>query len=96
MGTSSGPAGKDLYHNRVGGPSVVYKTNSQQHSQQSRGPVPTSSHYPQESIGQQPNSPPLRLNICGQVIIIYLFILLCYVFNSIHSYFNNKHLLLLK
>ncbi|XP_044018069.1 E3 ubiquitin-protein ligase RNF38-like isoform X2 [Aphidius gifuensis] len=70
VGTSSGPSAKDIYHGGVGGPSVGYKTNSQQHPQQSRVQVPIqplpSSHFSQEPSGQQQNSPPLRLNICGQ------------------------------
>ncbi|XP_066582684.1 E3 ubiquitin-protein ligase RNF38 isoform X2 [Prorops nasuta] len=62
VGTSSGPAGKEVsYHGGVGGSSVGYKPP--QHSPQTRGPP---SHFPQESVGPPANSPPLHINICGQ------------------------------
>lgn len=64
VGTSSGPAGKEVsYHGNVGGSSVGYKPPPQ-HSPQTRGPPP---HFPQESVGPPANSPPLHINICGQV-----------------------------
>lgn len=64
VGTSTGPNGKEVsYHGNVGGSSVGYKPPPQ-HSPQSRGP-PT--HFPQESVGPPANSPPLHINICGQV-----------------------------
>jgi len=64
VGTSSGPAGKEIsYHGNVGGTSVGYKPQPQ-HSPQTRGPPP---HFPQESVGPPANSPPLHINICGQV-----------------------------
>lgn len=64
VGTSSGPAGKEVsYHGNVGGSSVGYKPPPQ-HSPQTRGPP---SHFPQESVGPPANSPPLHINICGQV-----------------------------
>lgn len=63
VGTSSGPAGKEVsYHGNVGGSSVGYKPPPQ-HSPQTRGPPP---HFPQESVGPPANSPPLHINICGQ------------------------------
>lgn len=64
VGTSSGPAGKEVsYHGNVGGSSVGYKPPPQHGSPQTRGP-----HFPQEPVvGSQANSPPLRINICGQV-----------------------------
>lgn len=62
VGTSSGPAGKEVsYHGNVGGSSVGYKPPPQ-HSPQ-RGPPP---HFPQEPVGPPANSPPLHINICGQ------------------------------
>lgn len=71
MGTSSGPAGKEVYHGTVGGPSAGYKVTPQQHNQQTRGQVSPqsvpSSHFSQEQSGPQANTPPLRINICGQV-----------------------------
>lgn len=65
VGTSSGPAGKEVsYHGNVGGSSVGYKP-PQHGSPQTRGPPP---HFPQEPVvGPQANSPPLHINICGQV-----------------------------
>jgi hypothetical protein len=64
VGTSSGPAGKEVsYHGNVGGTSVGYKPPPQ-HSPQTRGPPP---HFPQEPVGPPANSPPLHINICGQV-----------------------------
>lgn len=64
MGTSSGPAGKEVsYHGAVGGSSVSYKPPSQ-HSPQPRGLLPI---FPQEPPGSATNSPPLHINICGQV-----------------------------
>lgn len=64
VGTSSGPNGKEVsYHGNVGGSSVGYKPPPQ-HSPQSRGPP---AHFPQESVGLPANSPPLHINICGQV-----------------------------
>ncbi|XP_072751010.1 uncharacterized protein Mura isoform X2 [Anoplolepis gracilipes] len=63
VGTSSGPAGKEVsYHGNVGGSSVGYKPPPQ-HSPQTRGPPP---HFPQEPVGPPANSPPLHINICGQ------------------------------
>ncbi|XP_012227766.2 E3 ubiquitin-protein ligase RNF38 isoform X1 [Linepithema humile] len=63
VGTSSGPAGKEVsYHGSVGGSSVGYKPPPQ-HSPQTRGPPP---HFPQEPVGPSANSPPLHINICGQ------------------------------
>ncbi|XP_063988853.1 E3 ubiquitin-protein ligase RNF38 isoform X1 [Diachasmimorpha longicaudata] len=70
VGTSSGPSGKEVYHGAVGGSSAGYKVNPQQHGQQSRGQVPQqslpSSHFSQEQTGPPTNTPPLRINICGQ------------------------------
>ncbi|KAK0161403.1 hypothetical protein PV327_009877 [Microctonus hyperodae] len=71
VSTSSGPAGKEVsYHGAVGGSNVGYKPNSQQHSPQprvsSQPQSAPSSHFSQDSSGPQPNSPPLRINICGQ------------------------------
>lgn len=64
VGTSSGPAGKEVsYHGNVGSTSVGYKPPPQ-HSPQTRGPSP---HFPQEPVGPPANSPPLHINICGQV-----------------------------
>ncbi|XP_032671254.1 RING finger protein 44 isoform X2 [Odontomachus brunneus] len=66
VGTSSGPAGKEVsYHGNVGGSSVGYKP-PQHGSPQTRGPPPPP-HFPQEPVvGPQANSPPLHINICGQ------------------------------
>ncbi|XP_011699599.1 PREDICTED: RING finger protein 44 [Wasmannia auropunctata] len=63
VGTSSGPAGKEVsYHGNVGGSSVGYKPPPQ-HSPQTRGPPP---HFPQEPVGPPANSPPLHISICQQ------------------------------
>ncbi|XP_024944477.1 RING finger protein 44 isoform X2 [Cephus cinctus] len=63
VGTSSGPAGKEVsYHGAVGGSGVGYKPTPQ-HSPQSRGPP---SLFNQEPTGPPANSPPLHINICGQ------------------------------
>lgn len=67
VGTSSGPNGKEVsYHGNVGGSSVGYKPPPQ-HSPQSRGPP---AHFPQESVSPPANSPPLHINICGQVSVL--------------------------
>lgn len=78
VGTSSGSAGKEVsYHGAVGGSGVGYKATPQ-HSSQSRGPPP---HFPQElPTGPPANSPPLHINICGQV---HFFLLL--FFESVFS-----------
>ncbi|XP_034948210.1 RING finger protein 44 [Chelonus insularis] len=77
VSTSSAPTGKEVsYHSTPGGANVGYKASSQQHNLSSRGPAqptpptasiqPPSSHFSQDQGGHQPNSPPLRINICGQ------------------------------
>lgn len=63
VGTSSGSGKEVSYHGNVGGTSVGYKPPPQ-HSPQTRGPSP---HFPQEPVGPPANSPPLHINICGQV-----------------------------
>lgn len=71
VSTSSGPGKEVAYHGAGGGTSVGYKSNSQQHSPQSRvsaqPPSAPVSHFSQDPTGPQPNSPPLRINIYGQV-----------------------------